>query len=168
MIYVREHFCNWFVSSYSLKPGKGYSLSSFSNLKMIFFLISWGNCSFDLLSYFLRFELPGPVEQDKSGKKVVITCHYCGEIGHKVNMCNKMPGEMKEQQQQQSTPAELGKNFMPYTQNQYRMHPMPDGKPHRFKTLDEITCFKCGENGHFANKCPKGMLAFLSNNSGKW
>ena len=115
-----------------------------------------------------RFELPGPVEQDKSGKKVVITCHYCGEIGHKVNMCNKMPGEMKEQQQQQAqAPAELGKNFMPYTQNQYRMHPMPDGKPHRFKTLDEITCFKCGENGHFANKCPKGMLAFLSNNSGK-
>ena len=46
------------------------------------------------------------------------------------------------------------------------MHPMggADGHPGRFKTLDEITCFKCGDIGHFANKFPKGHLAFLSNN----
>ncbi len=35
----------------------------------------------------------------------------------------------------------------------------------RYKSLDEIQCYKCGENGHFANKCPKGHLAFLSNNA---
>jgi hypothetical protein len=30
------------------------------------------------------------------------------------------------------------------------------------KPLEEVTCFKCGCKGHYANKCPKGHLAFLS------
>ena len=30
------------------------------------------------------------------------------------------------------------------------------------RPLDQVTCFKCGEKGHYANKCPKGYLAFLS------
>ncbi|EEB18546.1 hypothetical protein Phum_PHUM519370 [Pediculus humanus corporis] len=32
--------------------------------------------------------------------------------------------------------------------------------PH--KPLDEVTCYKCGLKGHYANRCPKGHLAFLS------
>ena len=28
--------------------------------------------------------------------------------------------------------------------------------------VHENVCFKCGEKGHYANKCPKGYLAFLS------
>ena len=67
-----------------------------------------------------RFELPAPPDMDpKLGKKVVITCHYCGEVGHKVSHCSKMPQELKDQQM-----SEPGKTFMPYTQNNYRMHPM--------------------------------------------
>ena len=27
----------------------------------------------------------------------------------------------------------------------------------------EVTCFKCGEKGHYANKCNKGVMAFLRN-----
>ncbi|OQR67322.1 cleavage and polyadenylation specificity factor subunit 4-like [Tropilaelaps mercedesae] len=44
----------------------------------------------------------------------------------------------------------------------------PPGGGHRqgglrnYRPLDEVTCFKCGEKGHYANKCPKGHLAFLS------
>lgn len=32
------------------------------------------------------------------------------------------------------------------------------------RPIEEITCFKCGNKGHYANKCPKGHLAFLSSN----
>jgi cleavage and polyadenylation specificity factor subunit 4 len=39
---------------------------------------------------------------------------------------------------------------------------MPAKPPPR--PLEEITCFKCGTKGHYANKCTKGHLAFLSNN----
>uniref|UniRef100_A0A0X3PVY0 Cleavage and polyadenylation specificity factor subunit 4 n=3 Tax=Schistocephalus solidus TaxID=70667 RepID=A0A0X3PVY0_SCHSO len=33
------------------------------------------------------------------------------------------------------------------------------------KPLDEVTCFKCGDKGHYANRCNKGYLAFLSKGS---
>ena len=45
-----------------------------------------------------KFELPAPEENLKFGKKVVITCHYCSEPGHKVSHCPNMPPELREQQ----------------------------------------------------------------------
>ncbi|XP_043945297.1 cleavage and polyadenylation specificity factor subunit 4 [Protopterus annectens] len=30
------------------------------------------------------------------------------------------------------------------------------------RPLELVTCFKCGEKGHYANRCSKGHLAFLS------
>lgn len=43
-------------------------------------------------------------------------------------------------------------------------HPNQQGDP-RFKTfkpMNQVTCFKCGHKGHYANRCPKGYHAFLS------
>nr|CAD7461256.1 unnamed protein product [Timema tahoe] len=48
-----------------------------------------------------RFELPATDIQQKDGKKLVITCHYCGESGHKALYCNKMPAEIREVQNKQ-------------------------------------------------------------------
>lgn len=41
-------------------------------------------------------------------------------------------------------------------------HPRQPMQPRMARPLEEITCFKCGLTGHYANRCSKGYLAFLS------
>ncbi|KAL3875485.1 hypothetical protein ACJMK2_033431 [Sinanodonta woodiana] len=99
------------------------------------------------------FDLPvmDPLLQ---AKKASIVCHHCGESGHKAASCHKLLSENKInrpeinnhhqfQTPMQSLPAD--------------MHVGPDGR----RPLESVTCFKCGEKGHYANKCTKGHLAFL-------
>ena len=44
-----------------------------------------------------RFELPVPGEFE--GRKMILTCHFCGEPGHKLSQCPTLPDEMRDQQQ---------------------------------------------------------------------
>ena len=44
-----------------------------------------------------RFELPVPGEFE--GRKMILTCHFCGEPGHKLSQCPNLPDEMRDQQQ---------------------------------------------------------------------
>merc|ERR1719420_1455569 len=119
-----------------------------------------------------KFELPpigGPDDPRGTGKKIVITCHYCGEPGHKVSHCAKVPPEVREQHAQMSEYGYGHHGFRPYG------NPMHSGENRgenrersgRIKNLEDIVCYKCGENGHFANRCTKGHLAFLSANAGR-
>jgi len=115
-----------------------------------------------------RFELPPPPETkgDLTVKKPPV-CHYCGELGHKASYCPMLPTEQKEiiQKQEEAKYKALG-----YIQRGLHIPPdateetgklaMPVRPPPR--PLEEITCFKCGNKGHYANKCPKGFLAFIS------
>lgn len=104
-----------------------------------------------------RFELPVPPDQNVKDQKkpVVIICHFCGEHGHKALHCNKMNPESRSEM--------IIKDNMKYSgpgSNENSDNPMF----HRMmpKKLEDVTCYKCGAKGHYANRCPKGHLAFLS------
>ena len=61
-----------------------------------------------------------------------------------------------------------GHAFRPYgNPTNPAANPGSNERAGRIKNLDEVVCFKCGENGHFANRCTKGHLAFLSANAGR-
>lgn len=105
-----------------------------------------------------RFDLP-LINEGNVAKKGVVTCHYCNEPGHKIYQCPKMPpdqrGDMHMKQQQQNS---YGSNVNNHHINNGPMNDRPknDYKNHRDsgpRPLDQVTCFKCGEKGHYANKC---------------
>ncbi|XP_040047491.2 cleavage and polyadenylation specificity factor subunit 4 [Gasterosteus aculeatus] len=57
-----------------------------------------------------------------------------------------------------SSPGLRPQNHMPMAHS--HQNNMPGNRGPR--PLDQVTCYKCGEKGHYANKCTKGHLAFLS------
>ncbi|XP_002734616.1 cleavage and polyadenylation specificity factor subunit 4-like [Saccoglossus kowalevskii] len=95
-----------------------------------------------------KFDLPVVNDPVSAQKKASITCHSCGEPGHKAAMCPKFPVTATEQHIQVMGMSDLTERPQ-----------IPKGPP---RPLESVTCFKCGEKGHYANRCPKGHLAFLS------
>lgn len=108
------------------------------------------------------------------GMRKIYHCHNCGEQGHKAIFCPK------KNQPSQSTGASVsfnqnqaatdGNRVLGNSDVNSHQPPVPRGRPFQPrsssggpKSYDHITCYKCGEKGHFANHCPKGHLAFLSN-----
>ncbi|KAL3285266.1 hypothetical protein HHI36_019376 [Cryptolaemus montrouzieri] len=109
-----------------------------------------------------RFELPAPPDQNMKDQKktnIVITCHFCGEHGHKAVHCLKINPNNRE------FPHEESNLIKPPIQNnhQEKFDPQNHFLQKMFpKKLEDVTCYKCGSKGHYANRCPKGHLAFLS------
>uniref|UniRef100_A0A8C9TQ35 Cleavage and polyadenylation specificity factor subunit 4 n=1 Tax=Scleropages formosus TaxID=113540 RepID=A0A8C9TQ35_SCLFO len=64
----------------------------------------------------------------------------------------QQPLPQQAQTQQKRTPQVIGAM---QSQNNTTGHRGP-------RPLEQVTCYKCGEKGHYANKCTKGHLAFLS------
>lgn len=92
-----------------------------------------------------------------------------GERGHKIQFCHKLSFEERQRLHDQVTRhGTIGRDreLHHQTYQQIRLsagsHTPASGHPHPQKPINEVTCFKCGERGHYANRCPKGHLAFLS------
>ena len=118
-----------------------------------------------------RLDLPtsDPNIQLKKGQ---VVCHNCFSTGHKIYSCPKLAPEecdeiissklqlqQYEQQKQQQFIQQQQENNQ-NNQNQSDKQQNKDNKQHR--PLDQVTCYKCGERGHYANRRKKGYLAFLS------
>jgi cleavage and polyadenylation specificity factor subunit 4 len=105
-------------------------------------------------------------------KKAGIICHMCGEMGHKSFQCPKNPEVDSSIIVEEDSKSS---NFQPY-----QFHPRPAFYPRRQegggvdgqhsqgprRALEDVVCYKCGYKGHYANKCNKGHLAFLSHKAG--
>lgn len=118
-----------------------------------------------------RFELPAPPDQNLKDQKKppVIICHFCGEHGHKAIHCNKINPENKEACQNDEANREQHSNNtnenseLQQPQQHHQQQPSSLFSNRMVpKKLEDVTCYKCGTKGHYANRCPKGHLAFLS------
>lgn len=106
-----------------------------------------------------RFELP--LKDDNNDLKKFVICHRCFQPGHKVSQCDarlRMPPPYAQ--------GMMGGGFHdPNVFNQVATANVqipirdanPQVNPHGMmrRPLEMVTCFKCGEKGHYANKCLK-------------
>ncbi|XP_071954185.1 cleavage and polyadenylation specificity factor subunit 4-like [Antedon mediterranea] len=105
------------------------------------FCLDGPNCKFVHPSW----EIPMMTETQKENM-LRITCHNCGEKGHKAQSCpTKNVGNFDDDN--------TGGGHTNYQAGRMGM-----GK--RTSNLDHIICFKCNGRGHFANRCPTNEVNF--------
>ncbi|CAG5126779.1 unnamed protein product [Candidula unifasciata] len=121
------------------------------------FCLDGPNCKYVHPSF--RIPDPDPVFAQK---KQNIVCHLCMQPGHKAIQCHAARQSNMIQGSGDDSSNQTSQSFShtQHQQAQQQVHSHPGQRERR--PLDQITCFKCGDKGHFANRCPKGHLAFLS------
>ncbi|KAK2714492.1 cleavage and polyadenylation specificity factor subunit 4-like [Artemia franciscana] len=110
-----------------------------------------------------RFELPQLDKNVEGVAKPRLVCHHCGELGHKITHCFKLAPEIRVQMQYSEHARFTPSGAPPATESQTPSNPAFPKERGPLRPLEEVTCYKCHAKGHYANRCTKGNLAFLSN-----
>uniref|UniRef100_H2XUQ0 Cleavage and polyadenylation specificity factor subunit 4 n=1 Tax=Ciona intestinalis TaxID=7719 RepID=H2XUQ0_CIOIN len=81
-----------------------------------------------------------PVSEQKGTR-----CHICNEYGHKANHCHR---NLATKSVNKQLVDEIFEQRSRSQQQQIKI--MPRGAP---RDLSRITCFRCGQKGHYASRC---------------
>ena len=98
-----------------------------------------------------RFDDHGMKQGENADKNISRENHHNGPMFANQNEGGNAPHPTFQHQHRN---PHHNPNFMNQHHNfsNERYQPLPPS---------EVTCFKCGEKGHYANKCNKGVFAFL-------
>ncbi|XP_052791226.1 cleavage and polyadenylation specificity factor subunit 4-like isoform X2 [Mya arenaria] len=111
------------------------------------------------------YDLPVP-DQNIQTKKMMVVCHSCGEIGHKSISCPKSIKTDSSTHGDRPVGSGIPGSGYQYSRGGHVFRPMGRGLPMDDPArLEHVICFKCGEKGHYANRCTKSDLAFLQSGS---
>jgi len=101
--------------------------------------------------------LPLPNENKDSHRQTWI-CRNCNEPGHKIQFCRKLSEEDRDRIRFQLQIKNGNLGIIRTDSGDQFGGPRKRGP---LKPLTEITCYKCGEKGHYANNCKKTNFNFL-------
>ncbi|XP_055351628.1 cleavage and polyadenylation specificity factor subunit 4-like [Paramacrobiotus metropolitanus] len=106
-----------------------------------------------------RFEIP-LLDDKVIQRRQSIICRNCGEPGHKAAACSKQPGmppsKPPHMQGENRPPQHLSSVVRPVAN--FIAPPRSDRPEHRGpRSIEDMTCYKCGMKGHLANRCPQNM-----------
>ncbi|KAI9251196.1 hypothetical protein BY458DRAFT_444419 [Sporodiniella umbellata] len=81
------------------------------------------------------------------------------EIEQQQQKTHQAPPPQQQQQQQQQQQPYHNQQQPPYQQQNRNFHDNNNrSQQGTFRRLEDVTCFKCGQQGHYANRCTQGRM----------